>query len=140
MNNVDLDYAMFVENIFFIHIPGGMLGTLEVGWNRDLDATCQTGAQLRMLRFRSVCSHKLSKNPELAEGLDKTLRRDRISALADDIFCERSSRVDEMLLLPRVQLRRIGRKLDWRKLLLSKASVGLSLCSEPRFGVPYFLR
>ncbi|MBZ5667155.1 MAG: hypothetical protein LAO30_21445 [Acidobacteriia bacterium] len=128
MNNADLDLVMFVENIFDTHIPddeeatfGGpveMEQWLQVHLSKQRPKK-DAAALLRMLA-------KARERPELAEGLDKTWRREQISVLITGIFRKRNSPMElhEMLLLPRLQ--RLGRhpsKVGWRNLFPINASV-----------------
>jgi hypothetical protein len=93
MDNVDLDIVMFYENIFDTHIPdedaeyfGGPLG-MEEWLEQHLSnqrPKKDAAALLRMLA-------QAQQRPELAEGLDKTWRREQISALVRDIFRKRAS-------------------------------------------------
>jgi len=131
MDNADLDPVMFCENIFDTHIPdedaehfGGSLG-MEEWLERNLSNQRPTQDAAELLRMLA----RTQQQPELAEGLDGTWRREQISALVHEIFRKRASRIElhEMLLLPRLQ--RLGwqhpSKLDWRKLLPTNASMAL---------------
>jgi len=82
----------------------------------------QDSAQLLQMLAKS------QQRPELAEGLDGPWRREQMSALVRDIFRKRASPAElhSMLLLPPLQ--RFGertRKLNWRDLLPTGASVAL---------------
>ena len=131
MDNTDLDLVMLCENILDTHIPdedaehsGGSLG-MEEWLERNLSNQRPTQDAAELLRMLA----KTQQQPELAEGLDGTWRREQISALITDIFRKRNSPIElhEMLLLPRMQ--RLGwqhpSNLDWRKLLPTNASMGL---------------
>jgi hypothetical protein len=130
----NLDMVIFLENIFETHIPDefakhfgdplGMERSLERHlWNQRPKK--DAAVLLRMLA-------EVQQRPELAEGLDRTWRREQISAIVRDIFRKQASPIElhEMLLLPRLQ--RFGKRPrefchsragDWQKLLSTKASL-----------------
>jgi hypothetical protein len=103
MDNVDLDIVMFCENIFDTHIRdedaryfGGPLG-MEEWLEQHLSSQRPNQDAAALLRMLA----EAQQQPELAEGLDGTWRREQISALVRDIFRKRASPMElhEMLLL-----------------------------------------
>jgi hypothetical protein len=134
INNVDLDFVMFLENVFDTHIPdddaehsGGPL-EVEEWLAQHLSKRRPKGDTAEWLRKLAEAQQR----PELAEGLDGTWRSKQISALVRDIFRKRASPMElpEMLLLPPLQ--RFGERTrkwkcslvrDWRKLPPDKSTV-----------------
>jgi hypothetical protein len=133
MDGGDVDFVMFCENIFDLHIPdddakhlASPLGIQEwlVQHLSNQRPTQDAAELLRMLA-------ESQQRPELAEGLGGSWQREQISALVWDIFRKRASPIElhEMLLLPPLQrfgerTRKLGIR-DWRKLLPTNASIVL---------------